>query len=129
MREGSAFKRALAALPEGAKLRLRGPRGQMTLHEDATRAAVFIAGGIGITPFMSMLRQAAHDALPRPLRLLYSNRRRPDAAFLDELESMKHVRLTARMTDVEGFIDEATVKRCVGDAAAPVHYLCDGRRS
>jgi ferredoxin-NADP reductase len=123
MREGSAFKRALAALPLGARVALKGPRGLMTLHEDQARAAVFIAGGIGITPFMSMLRQAAHDALPRPLRLLYSNRRRQDAAFLGELESMKHVKLTARMTDAEGFIDEAAVKRCAGDATAPVYYL------
>ena len=127
MREGSAFKRALAALPDGAKLRLRGPRGQMTLHEDAARAAVFIAGGIGITPFMSMLRQAAHDGLARPLMLLYSNRSPADAPFLAELQKLAqqhgNFRLLARMTDAEGFIDESTVKRFVAEAASPLYYL------
>jgi ferredoxin-NADP reductase len=73
MREGSAFKRALKGLPAGAKLEMKGPRGVMTLHEERSRAGVFIAGGIGITPFMSMLRQAARDGVDRPLFLLSWN--------------------------------------------------------
>jgi ferredoxin-NADP reductase len=127
MREGSAFKRALGNLPLGARLMLRGPRGLMTLHEDRARAAVFIAGGIGITPFMSMLRQAAHDRLAQRLCLLYSNRRKEDAAFLAELQALAQrsdsFRLLARMTDADGLLDEKTVKRFVGDAPAPVYYL------
>jgi ferredoxin-NADP reductase len=127
MREGSAYKRALEALPSGATLKLRGPRGLMTLHEDRARAAVFIAGGIGITPFMSMLRQAARERLAQPLFLLYSNRRPEDAPFLAELQDFtrrnEHFRLLARMTDAEGFIDEQTVKRFVGGAAPPLYYL------
>ena len=90
-------------MPIGAKLKLRGPRGVMTLHEDASRAALFIAGGIGITPFMSMLRQAAHDALPHSLSLVFSNRRPEDAPFLTELEELARQRrgsfqLVATMT-------------------------------
>lgn len=127
MREGSAFKRALRALPPGAKLKLKGPQGVMTLHEDRARAAVFIAGGIGITPFMSMLRQAAHDRLAQRLFLLYANRRPEDTAFLAELQGLarqnQDLRLLARMTDIDGILDEETVKRFLGDAAAPVYYL------
>lgn len=127
MREGSAYKRALKGLPLGATLKLKGPRGLMTLHEDPSRAAVFIAGGIGITPFMSMLRQAAHERLARPLYLLYSNRGPADAPFLAELQRLAQgndsFRLLARMTDAEGFVDEATVKRFVAGAAAPLYYL------
>jgi ferredoxin-NADP reductase len=127
MREGSAFKRALGALPLGAKLKLKGPLGVMTLHENRSRAAVFIAGGIGITPFMSMLRQAAHDRLDQPLLLLYSNRRPQDAAFLAELQGLERrngsFRLLATMTDMDGWINEETVKRFGGDAAAPIYYV------
>ena len=127
MREGSAFKRALKSLPPGAGLELKGPRGVMTLHEDRSRAAVFIAGGIGITPFMSMLRQAAHDRLERPLLLLCSNRRQEDTPFLAELRELERqsgsFRLLARMTDVDGFVDQATIERFVGDAPAPLYYL------
>lgn len=127
MREGSAFKRALKGLPPGAKLELRGPRGVMTLHEDRSRVAVFIAGGIGITPFMSMLRQAAHDRLAQPLLLICSNRRREDTPFLAELQDLArqndNFRLLARMTDRDGFVDQETIKSFVGDVVAPVYYL------
>src|SRR5688572_22724431 len=127
MRDASAYKNALKRLPLGARLKLKGPRGLMTLHEDRSRAAVFIAGGIGITPFMSMLRQAAHDGFAQPLCLLYSNRSAADAPFLAELQTLAQhndsFRLLARMTDAQGFVDEDTVKRFVADAAAPLYYL------
>ena len=137
MRDSSAFKRALKTLPPGAKIKLEGPFGDMTLHEDRARPAAFIAGGIGITPFMSMLRQSAHDRLAHRLFLLYSNRRPEDAAFLAELQSLerqnKNFRLLATMTDMDksarawhgeqGMVNEERVKRFVGDAAAPIYYL------
>ena len=57
----SPFKLALDALPVGAIVAIDGPFGDLTLGEDSTRPAVLIAGGIGITPFVSMLRQAARS--------------------------------------------------------------------
>lgn len=127
MREGSAFKRALGSLEPGAKLRLKGPRGVMTLHEDRRRAAVFIAGGIGITPFMSMLRQAAHDRLEQPLFLMCSNRRQEDTPFLAELRVLAghngNFRLLARMTDRDGFIDAQAISGFADGAPSPVYYL------
>ena len=137
MRDGSAFKRALKALPPGSKIKLEGPFGDMTLHEDRARPAALIAGGIGITPFMSMLRQAARDRLAHRLFLLYSNRRPEDAAFLAELQSLerqnKSFRLLATMTDIDksarawhgeqGMVNEEMVKRFVDDAVAPIYYL------
>ena len=59
----SAFKRALGALSVGSSVTLDGPFGSLVLHNSHARAAVFIACGIGITPFMSILRQAANDQL------------------------------------------------------------------
>ena len=127
MREGSHFTRALKALPAGAKLKLVGPRGDMTLHEDPARAAVFIAGGIGITPFRSMLRQADQDRLEHRLYLAYSNRRREHAAFLDELQVLERrnprFRLLAPMTDAEGMLDEQKLTHFVSDAPSPLYYL------
>jgi ferredoxin-NADP reductase len=137
MRASSAFKRALQALPLGAKIRLKGPFGDMTLHADRARPAVLIAGGIGITPFMSMVRQATHDALPQQVFLIYSNRRPEDAAFLAELLALerrnKNLRLLATMTDMSkssrawdgerSVVDQDLVKKFAGDIAAPKYYL------
>jgi ferredoxin-NADP reductase len=132
----SAFKRALKALPDDASIRIDGPFGDLTLG-DTARSAVFIAGGIGITPFVSMLRQAAQDRSPQRLFLAYSNRRPEDSAFLDELQGLerqnKHFRLMATMTDMSksarewsggrDFVDAAKLKRLVGDLAAPIFYV------
>jgi ferredoxin-NADP reductase len=133
----SAFKRALKSLPIGSPLQLEGPFGSLTLHSNRARPAVFVAGGIGITPFMSILRQAAKDRLAQRLVLLYSNRRPEDAAFLAELRQLeqlnKNFRLVATMTQMshsgrpwEGetrLIDEELVKKVGADLSAPVYYL------
>ena len=132
----SAFKRALKALPDGAGIKLEGPFGDLTL-DDAARPAVLIAGGIGITPFMSMLRQAARDRSPHRLFLVYSNRRPEDSAFLAELQGIerqnKNFRLLATMTDMSkatrmwdgetDFVNADLVKHFVGDLAAPIYYV------
>jgi len=131
----TAFKRALKALPDGARVRIDGPFGKFTLGDQ--RPAAFIAGGIGITPFMSMLRQAAQDRSPQRLFLAYSNRRPEDAAFLEELLGLErqngHFRLLATMTDMgksarawsgeTGVVDAAMLKRLVRDLAAPIYYV------
>ncbi len=133
----SAFKRALKALPIGSTAKLEGPFGSLTLHNNRARPAVFIAGGIGITPFMSILRQAARDDLPQQLILLYSNRRPEDAAFLAELQQLEQqnesFRLIATMTEMDksrriwegetGLIDEDLVKRVGSELAVPIYYL------
>ncbi len=127
MREASAYKRALKALPIGAKVKLEGPAGSFVLDADPARAALFIAGGIGITPFMSMLRQAQHERSPRRIVLAYSNRRPQFAAFLAELQAMASSNpsfgLHAVMTDAQGMIDAALLGRLAGPLGSPIHYV------
>ncbi|MBZ5537105.1 MAG: FAD-dependent oxidoreductase [Acidobacteriia bacterium] len=81
----TAFKRVLKAMPPGTEVDLEGPYGSFVLHNNASRPALFLAGGIGITPFRSMVVQAAQTRLPHRMILVYCNRRPEDAAFLDEL--------------------------------------------
>jgi ferredoxin-NADP reductase len=99
----TAFKRVLRKLAPGTRVQVRGPGGRFVLG-DEDRPAVFLAGGIGITPFMSMLRQAAHEGARRKLLLVYSNRRPEDAPYLSELESLRvHIpdfTLVGTMTDM-----------------------------
>ena len=84
----TAFKTALKAAPLDTKFTVSRPRGSFTLHKDITRAAVFIAGGIGIAPIRSILQHASRERLPHKLYLFYSNREADDAAFIEEFESM-----------------------------------------
>ena len=125
----TAFKRYLAKAPIGTKVEMEGPGGVMVLHEDARRPAVFLAGGIGITPFLAMARDAAHRRLPHEILLLYSNRRPEHAAFLEELRRMPKLRLVATMTEAPEWAGE---RRMIGrelltehvkDARAPVYYF------
>ena len=122
------YKRALAGLAPGASVRLDGPFGSMTLHRKAQRAAVFIAGGIGITPFMSMLRTIAKEGFARDVVLVYSNRRRKDAAFIDELEafarSNARFRLVTTMTEEGGaLVDAAALSAAAKDLPSPIFYV------
>ena len=84
----TAFKNALNAAALGTKFIVSRPRGSFTLHRDVTKPAVFIAGGIGITPIRSILQWATQQRLPHKLYLFYSNREGDDAAFIEEFESM-----------------------------------------
>jgi ferredoxin-NADP reductase len=87
---GTAFKRAISSLPIGSKARIEGPMGSFSLHKNTARPAVFIAGGIGIAPFLSMISYATAEKLRHPIVLFYANRYIEDAAFIDELWELEH---------------------------------------
>jgi len=105
----TAFKRALKTAPAGMPVTIDGPNGEMVLHDDAMRPAVFLAGGIGITPFLAMARDAAHRRLSHHLYLFYSNRRPEDAAFISELQDMEWLnplfRFIGTMVEPEKSVD------------------------
>lgn len=84
------YKQALYDLPIGGELIIDGPFGKFHLDKEQDRPAVFIIGGIGITPALSMIRQAVYDNDQRPLYLFYSNRRTDLAAFDNELQAMEN---------------------------------------
>jgi ferredoxin-NADP reductase len=81
---GSAFKRSLAEVELGTPVELLGPSGSFTLHSDASIPVVFIAGGIGITPFRSMIHDAVARQLSHQITLIYSNRNLEGMAFHEE---------------------------------------------
>lgn len=132
----TAFKRALESAQPGLNVDIDRPKGEMVLHEDAARPAVFLAGGIGITPFLSMARHAVHISLPHRIFLFYSNRRPEDAAFLDELRGFEtrnsNYRLIATMTKAgkssrrwtgeTDHIGRDMLERHLRDVLAPVYY-------
>lgn len=132
----SAFKRVLRTLPIGTEVKLEGPMGSFTLHKNSAKAAVFLAGGIGITPFRSILREADRERLPHQFYLFYSNRRPEDASFLTELENLaaSHPKIIfiPTMTEMEnskmcwngevGFIDREMLVKHFCDLRGPIYY-------
>jgi ferredoxin-NADP reductase len=85
----TAFKRSLKNLYLATGVKIGSASGSFTLHKNPAKPAVFLAGGIGITPFLSIVRQSDHDRLPHKLYLFYSNRRPEDAAFLNTLQTLE----------------------------------------
>lgn len=102
---GSAFKRSLAEMPLDTPVNMTGPYGAFVLDANSNGPVTLFAGGIGITPFRSMIKDALDRPSPRPLTLLYANRTPEDAAFLDELlawqRDASQFRLVAVMTQPE----------------------------
>lgn len=133
----TAFKRVLKTAPMETVVTIDGPNGEMVLHDDLTRPAVFLAGGIGITPFLSMIRHATHKRLLHGMHLFYSNRTPDDAAFLPELEELQYksqkYRLIATMVEPEksvdcwwgetGFIRREMLERHLPDLTSPIYYF------
>ncbi len=98
----TAFKKSLAELPVGTEVEVEHPKGDFQLPEETDREYVFVAGGIGITVFRTMLKYIADKQLPYKVTLLYSNRDRESTAFLEELEAFEQqipgYKLVATMT-------------------------------
>ena len=133
----TAFKRVLKTTPLGSAVKIEGPSGSLTLHNNVARTAVFVAGGIGITPFRSIVFRAAKEKLPHRIFLFYSNRRPEDAPFLYELQALEkenpNYKLVASMTEMAkshqswhgevGLIDREMISRYLKDAISPIYYV------
>jgi ferredoxin-NADP reductase len=133
----TAFKRVLKNMPIGTAVKIEGPSGDLTLPNNSKRAVVLLAGGIGITPFRSMLVRAAKEKLPHRIFLFYSNRRPEDAPFLEELQILErenpNYKLIASMTEMEksqqpwngetGLINQEMLGRHLKSAETPIYFI------
>jgi ferredoxin-NADP reductase len=106
----TAFKRSLAELKVGDEVEVEEPKGEWALPEETDLPYVFVAGGIGITVFRSMLLSITEGNLPYRVTLVYSNRDRESTAFLDELLELgrahENVDVVLTMTDDPGWDGE-----------------------
>lgn len=138
----TAFKRNLKNLEPGMEIGIEGPFGSFTLHDNAARPAVFLAGGIGITPFHSIVSDATRRALPHQLFLFNSNRRPEDAAYFEELQEFatqnpqftfvpvvtqpeKSVTLWSGET---GHVTTQMLARYIPEGSQPIYYLAGPQR-
>jgi ferredoxin-NADP reductase len=134
-RQGLVSRTLHATLRTGSQLAINRPAGQFVYPAQDDRPLALLAGGIGITPLLSMLRHAVASDPTRPVTLLYSARREEDVAFLGELrvlaERHPQVRVGLTLTQPtgatrwrQGRIDAAMIAQHVGDPANAVFCLC-----
>lgn len=130
----TAFKRVLKDLPIGSEVKLDAPYGDFTLHKTQSTPAVFIIGGIGVTPVRCMVAQATHDRTAHQLTLLHASRTPPDLPLKSDFEQLaKDNPNFTYVTTVEsapddwngevGRVDAAMVKKYVPDLHKPIYYL------
>jgi ferredoxin-NADP reductase/nitrite reductase/ring-hydroxylating ferredoxin subunit len=82
----SPYKKRLSTLANGTKVKVRGPEGQFVLHQGYSKPAVFLSGGIGVTPFRSMLKYIIDNQLPLKIIMFDSNRDPNNILFKKEFD-------------------------------------------
>ena len=138
IKESGDFTATIGRTHAGDLVSVHGPFGRFTytLYPEQTDL-VFIAGGIGITPFMSMLRHMRDTEAERDVLLVYGNRTEADIAFRDELEGIAasdrpRLRLVHVLSHADGawegetgYVDRAMLERLTGDRLArSMYYIC-----
>lgn len=133
----TAFKRELARIPLGTEVEISAAGGSLTLHNNAARTAVFLAGGIGVTPVRSILLHAAHQNLPHQIVFFFSNKNPESTPFLGEMatlqKSNKNYTFVPTMTEEltperlwsgeTGHINQEMLARHLGSAQSPIYYI------
>jgi glycine betaine catabolism B len=102
----SPYKKRLASLEEQTTLvKVRGPEGKFVLHEDYSKTAVFLSGGIGVTPFRSMIKNATDKQLPLKIVMFDSNRNEQNILYKNEFDEWantnKNLKIVYTITDEE----------------------------
>ena len=129
----SPFKRKLKEMAVGTEIKFAGPSGQFILPTDDKKPVVLIAGGIGIAPFLSMIRHHLFTESERPVTLFYGNRTPHDAPYFDLLNQLQHPSLTlvhcmseadANWQGETGFIEYSLIKKHISDIHLPEYFVC-----
>ncbi len=131
---GSGFKETLRHASLGYELNLGMPLGNFVVPEGETRRHVLIAGGIGITPYRSILRCAVDTKKPIEAVMLYFNRSSADIVFRQELEEIarqiRTISLVHVLSDPEagwkgerGKLDEALLQKWAPDLNRQLFWI------
>lgn len=133
----SSFKQKIKTLTPGESISVSGPFGKFVLG-DNNRPYVFLSGGIGITPFRSIVKYATDEKLPHKITLLYSNSVSEEIIFKEDLDQTAkdnpNVKIIYTITKPEessvswhgktGRIDEKMIQECTTDIANTLFYIC-----
>ena len=119
----SSYKKALLALSPGDKIAASGLAGSFTLPSDVSKKLVFVAGGIGITPFRSMLKYMIDTNEVRDIVLFYGLSSAQEAAYKDVLRAAQAHGVTVVPVVMPAVFDELKIKHYVPDYEHRLFYL------
>ncbi len=131
-RKPSAFKRTLSDLAPGDTIHAAQVAGNFTLPSDTNKKLAFLAGGIGITPFRSMLQYLIDEGEARPIVMLYGCENQDDIAYGDVLDAAERklgirtvyaIARGARRGQYPGYIDARLVKAAIPDYRERTFYI------
>lgn len=133
---GSSFKNAFKNLDDKTAVMAGQLAGDFTLPKDLNKKIVFLAGGIGITPFRSILKYMTDTGQRRDIILFYSNKRKEDIVYkdvIDQAEKYMGIKVIYSLTDTEtppedwsgnlGRIDSNVIVKEVPDYKERLFYL------
>ncbi len=138
----SPFKKKLAALEIGSSAKITSPLGKFVLPDDHSKPVVFLSGGIGVTPFRSMIRYATDKQVPSKITMFDSNRNVENTLFKEEfddcLKRNNNLKIVYTITEEEqsknaegwkgerGFINEAMLTKYLtrNELDNSIFYLC-----
>ena len=129
------FTSTIARVPPGARAYVEGPYGLFTIDRHDDPGFVLIAGGVGITPLISMVRTMADRGDARPVTLFYGTKDWEGATFREELAALAgRMKLTLvhvleqppeGWTGERGFITADLLRRHLSaDFAGLRHFVC-----
>lgn len=128
----SAFKRALSEMEPGDTIYASQLSGDFTLPAKPDAKLAFLAGGIGITPFRSMLQHLLDQGEKRPIVVLYATETHDDIAYRDVLDAARRklgirtvhaVERGAKRGEYPGLIDERLVREAIPDFRERIFYI------
>ena len=122
----SPFKHVLLSCPIGAVFSIDGPKGVFTQPDEPDQPLNFIAGGIGITPFLSMLRFGTGMALSRRITLYYFNHSMESAAYLPELTQCAQTMPSFTLYHTVGHMTDAAIIQAVQESSANARWYIAG---
>lgn len=127
----TAFKRNLKNAEPGLQIEISNPRGSMILPNEAKRPLILLAGGIGITPFIGMIKQATETGSAQKIFLFHSNKTKEEAQFFDRLKELAEKNpnfifiptLTEQEWDGEkGRVSADMIKKYIGELQDKIYY-------
>jgi glycine betaine catabolism B len=80
------YKQRMSTIQEGEQVKVSKPQGNFVLHDDYSKPAIFLSGGIGVTPFRSMIKYATDKQLPLKITMFDSNRNMQNILYKDEFD-------------------------------------------